>query len=354
MKTLIAICILFLTSAFILPAQNLIRNPGFEQQYFQVTGEGQMHQARFWSNSPYSTNNSGLIPSPDLFSRNASVPIVKVPVNKFTQPSGLNERTNLNNYAGLWCQEHPTGVANDERILGELTTPLPARNYTVSGYFAVGSYDCQNPEKIPTNKVHIEIVLRKSTSTNSTVQRVILSQLVPNGGWQKLTANFSIPSTEANQWDRVEVRLKLLGYAAYSNAGQYSVRTVLIDDLFMGSKCAAVNPAFTVTYGTPSNGFIPVTFTAAPGLCNYWEVMRLINQSTPPTVAQFAAPYWYQAGSIGNNAGFSPCTISIPWPVPSGTYYIVRHRAWDPVCGNAESRQVLVFPVPSLTEVPVE
>ncbi|KOY86250.1 hypothetical protein AD998_08920 [bacterium 336/3] len=326
-----------LCSASIGYAQNLVQNPSFEQGTIP-TGQSQLHLATNWThykgdciaNNP---NIPSTWPSSDLFDKNATSSSVGVPSNVWTTSAGLDERTGQRRYAGIWNQVDQTFV-NDERIRGTLTTTLQAGSYDLSLYLARGKNHLTPSTLDPVTKYQVEVVLRKGTDCS--LQKLIyISPSLTNYQWQQYATTFSIIDSEANIYNRVEIRIKHFTFSQFES--RPNVRTVFIDDVSITPIVCTLNPAYSYSIGCDKQANQAVIDV----------IGNVVNQNSQWNL------YEMNGNSIADQdiiSGPNPIQVlsghQVQFRVPNvaGKYYMIKHGVWTNMCSWVEQRRVFQIP----------
>lgn len=332
----------FLVSLFITQfgyAQNLVQNPGFEQGPVP-TSQGQLQNATNWSHYkgeciPYNASIQSTFPSSDLFDKNSSSTQIGVPNNKFTTSAGLPERTGENRYAGIYTAIYPPSPASEERIRGTLTSKLQAGSYDLSLYLARAKnfYAPASPQLDPVNYYNVEVVLRSGNSCSQS-KIIYTSPSVTNFQWQQYATSFIISQSDANIYDKVEVRLKMW---SVNQMGNDNARAVLIDDVNISPVVCNLNAAFstsltcnessnTVSINVSNNGASPI------GMAHQYNIYEMNSFTTAD--ANIVTTVGYINAASGS------------YSVPNvyGKIYMIKHGVWTSACTWSEQRKVLSVP----------
>lgn len=326
-----------LCSASIGYAQNLVQNSSFEDGTVP-TAQSQLHLATNWTHYKgeciaYNPNVQSTWPSSELFDKNSPNSSIDVPFNVWTTSAGLDERTGQRRYAGIWNQVDQNFV-NDERIRGTLTTTLQAGNYDLSLYLARGKNHLTPSTLDPVTKYQVEVVLRQGT--NCTVQKIIYtSSSLTNYQWQQYATTFSISASEANIYNRVEIRLKHFTFAQFEN--RTNVRTVFIDDVSITPIVCTLNPAYSYSVGCDKKANQAVIDV----------IGNVVNQNSQWNL------YEMNGNSIADQdiiSGPNPIQVlsghQVQFRVPNvaGKYYMIKHGVWTNTCSWVEQRRVILIP----------
>ncbi|CAL2074742.1 T9SS type A sorting domain-containing protein [Tenacibaculum sp. 190524A02b] len=320
-------------------SQNLVENPSFEQGT-PPNNQGELHRATYWTHYKgeciaYNPNIQSTFPSSDLFDKNSSSAQIGVPNNKFTTSAGLAERTGKNRYAGIYTAIYPPSPASEERIRGTLKNVLQAGGYDLSLYLARAKnfYALSNPQLDPVNYYNVEVVLRKG---NSCIQSKIIytSPSITNFQWQKYSTIFSISQSEANIYDKVEIRLKMW---PIEKMGNNNARAILVDDVSISKVVCNLNAAFTnnLTCNEKSNTVsinVNNTGTNPNGTAHMYEISEMNSLSIADADVVSVVGYVYAASGTYNV------------PKIAGKYYMIKHGVWTSICTWKEQRKVIQIP----------
>lgn len=239
----------------VLPAQNLILNPGFESGSSIPTVGDQVGLATNWYTGCAMENciSCGVpIPgSPDLFDARSNSCGYGVPANKWGTRS---ERTGGNRYVGFTGTSNYYGLSYfGESVMGTLSTPLSSNcSYVVSFYATAidGFYMNCDPSMGPNPKTpygnFIEVVLRKSNDNCSAGKIIYSSGPITQNSWTQFSAAFSISAADvAVGYNRVEFRLN----NNWTNDGSAKSHAVYLDDVSITYNNSMIN-AFKVNNAT--------------------------------------------------------------------------------------------------------
>ncbi len=237
-NTIRLLMLLLVSNAFY--AQNVVRNPGFEDgpdvcsvpnQYAYIS----LHYADYWINAtPYTgtIRDNNATCSEGMFPNEAGL------VPRSSAPEG-------NRAAIIFTEQW-----NDFRegnALGELTSALPAGQYKVglSAYgmprsnTSVFGYRQQRREPYDVNIIEIVLV----SSSSGSVKKIAELNIPENDGYQQsqnYVKQFSITPLQAGLYDRVLVRTKQLNEFAI---GSPYTESVIIDNLIIGPAALITTPA---------------------------------------------------------------------------------------------------------------
>lgn len=320
-------------------AQNQVINPGFEQGSVP-NNQSQLHFASNWSHYkgecvPYNASVPITHPSSDLFDKNSSSTVVGVPNNKWTTPAGLPERTNKNRYAGIDSRSFSPTSLSEERIRGTLLSALAAGGYDLTLFLAraENKYLASNPLLDPVNFYSIEVVLRKGNDCNSS-KIIYTSPNITNFQWQQYGTTFVISQSEANIYDRVEIRMKQF---PLNEIGQFDARSMFIDDVDISPVVCNLNASFstsitcnessnTVSINVSNNGPNPA------GTAHQYNIYEMNSFTTADA-------------NIVSTVGFiNAASGSYSVPNVYGKIYMIKHGVWTSTCSWREQRQVISIP----------
>ena len=319
--------------------QNLVRNPGFEQGAIP-NNQSQLHYASHWSHYkgnciPYNASIQSTHPSSDLFDKNSSSTQIGVPNNKFTTPAGLPERTGQNRYAGIDSRSFSPTNLSEERIRGTLLSSLQAGGYDLSLFLAraENKYLPSNPQLDPVNFYSIEVVLRKGSSC-SLSKIIYTSPNITNFQWQQFGTSFIITQAEANNYDRVEIRMRQF---PQNEIGQFDARAMFIDDVNISPVVCNLNAAFsnTLTCNESSNTVsINVSNSGAnpTGTAHQYNIYEMNSFSTA------------DANIVSTVGYINTASGSYSVPNVNGKIYMIKHGVWTSTCNWREQRKVLSIP----------
>ena len=333
----------FLVTLFIAQlghAQNLVRNPSFEQGSVP-SDHSKLHLATYWSHYkgeciPLNPSSQITEPSSDLFDANSTFAPIGVPSNKWTTSSGLAERTGQNRYAGIDSRSFSSGQnISEERIRGTLVTSLQAGEYDLSLFLAraKNKYSPNAPQLDPANFYSIEVVLRQGNHCN--INRVIYTTPnITNFQWQQYSTSFTITQAEANNFDRVEIRMRQF---PQNEIGQFDARSMFIDDVSITPIVCNLNAAFsssltcnessnTVAINVNNNGANPT------GTAHQYNIYEMNSFSTSDT-------------SIVSTVGYiNAASGSYNVPNVYGKIYMIKHGVWTSTCNWREQRKLITIP----------
>jgi len=333
----------FLAALFIIQlgySQNLVRNPSFEQGAVP-SAESQLQFATHWSHykgecTPNNPSSPITKPSSDLFDANSSFAPIGVPSNKWTTASGLAERTGQNRYAGIDSRSFSSGQSvSEERIRGTLVTSLQPGGYNLSLFLAraKNKYSPSAPQLDPANFYSIEVVLRQGNHCN--INRVIYtSPNITNFQWQQFSTSFIITQAEANNFDRVEIRMRQF---PYNEIGEFNARSMFIDDVNISPVVCNLNPAFSanITCNESSNTVsinVNNTGTNPTGTAHQYNIYEMNSNSTA------------DANIVSTTGYINAVSGSYNVPNIGGKYYMIKHGVWTSTCNWREQRKVLRIP----------
>lgn len=320
-------------------SQNLVKNASFEQGSVP-NNQSQLHYATDWSHYKgdcisYNPSIQSTHPSSDLFDKNSPSIPMGVPNNKFTTSAGLPERTGQNRYAGIYTVTYPPSPASEERIRGTLTGKLQKGSYDLSLYLARAKnfYAPSNSELDPVNYYNVEVVLRNGNSCTQG-KLIYTSPSVTNFQWQQYGTSFSISQSDANIYDKVEIRLKMW---SVSQMGNDNARAILIDDVNISPVVCNLNPSFSasITCNESSNTVsinVSNSGTNPAGTAHQYNIYEMNSFTTA-------------SANIVSTVGFiNAASGSYSVPNVYGKIYMIKHGVWTSTCSWSEQRQVLSIP----------
>lgn len=249
--------------AFVMQAQNLIQNGGFETLSPALTGSmvGDVSPATGWVNgcSTWGSNPG----SPDLVSTTIPSGFLSVPLDGriLQRTNGQTNKTFVGMMGGLADATNPPGYR--ESIIGTITEALTVDyEYTVGLWIAASKLP-SSPDPL----FHIEVLLRKPNNctdsklvyTSGNVPLQNNSSSTPTSNWTQFSGTFTLtPQDVAQGYTRLEIRL----------SGDYTMTRTGIDDVTL-TKRDLPKAAFNfVTLGqTYSNVTTPYGPTELVEIC---------------------------------------------------------------------------------------
>jgi hypothetical protein len=246
-----AILLAALVFCFVIHAQNLIQNPGFEVGAIP-TGPDQVAFATGWSRncgryyaSMVPNGNPG---SPDLFDQRSTDCMYQVPTNKWgVRPT----RSGGYRYVGFSGQSNTNGPAYyGETVEAVLTAPLNSSPYEISFWASAVDgikYQCSQAISAvpPDSNNKIEVVLRKGSNC-STGKSVYVSTPITAKAWQLYSGQFTLSATEvAAGYDRIEFRLTQIA-PTYGN----TFHIVYVDDVSLQAAAKGMTWSLLATNST--------------------------------------------------------------------------------------------------------